>query len=122
MSPLRQMTPAIASEKVHFFKPGDAFRVRRDVNGDTPFPPEVPHAENPPPGALLYYWLGAKPSGEITLNVSDAAGRVVRHMSSAPVAPIADSLQAIPEFWKEVVRAVPAAGGADPHKRESRQD
>jgi hypothetical protein len=113
MSPLRQMTPAIASEKVHFFKPGDAFRVRRDVNGDTPFPPEVPHAENPPPGALLYYWLGAKPSGEITLNVSDAAGRVVRHMSSAPVAPIADSLQAIPEFWKEVVRPMPTAVGTN---------
>ena len=49
ISPLRQMTPAIASEPVHLFKPGDAMRVRRDVNGDTPFPPEVPHGENPPP-------------------------------------------------------------------------
>ena len=44
ISPLRQMTPAIASEPAHLFKPGDAIRVRRNVNGDTPFPPEVPHA------------------------------------------------------------------------------
>ena len=43
-SPLRQITPAIASEPAHLFKPGDAIRVRRNVNGDTPFPPEVPHA------------------------------------------------------------------------------
>jgi photosystem II stability/assembly factor-like uncharacterized protein len=113
ISPLRQMTPAIAQEAVHFFKPGDAWRIRRDVNGDTPFPPEVPHGENPPPGALLYYWLGSRPSGEITLEISDAGGRVVRHMSSAPVAPITDTLQAIPEFWKEVVRPMPTAAGTN---------
>jgi photosystem II stability/assembly factor-like uncharacterized protein len=113
MSPLRQMTASIASEKVHFFKPGDAWRVRRDVNGDTPFPPEVPHGANPPSGALLYYWLGSKPSGEITLEVSDAGGRVVRHMSSVAPAPITDALQAIPEFWKEVIRAMPTAVGTN---------
>ena len=113
ISPLRQMTAAIASEKVHFFKPGDAWRVRRDVNGDTPFPPEVPHAENPPLGAVFYYWLGSKPSGDITLEISDAGGRVVRHMSSAPIPPIADSLQPIPEFWKQIARPMPTAIGTN---------
>ena len=34
-------------------------------------------------------------------------------MSSAPVAPIPDSLQAIPEFWKEVVRPMPTAVGTN---------
>ncbi len=104
MSPLRQMTAAIAAEPVHFFKPGDAYRIRRNVNGDTPFPPEVPHAENPPLGAVLYYFLGSKPSGDITLDISDASGRLVRHMSSAPAAALPDAPQAIPEFWKEVPR------------------
>jgi hypothetical protein len=122
ISPLRQMTPEIASEKVHFFKPGDAWRVRRDVNGDTPFPPEVPHGENPPPGALLYYWLGSKPSGDITLEVLDAAGHVIRHMSSAPVAPIPDSMQTIPEFWKEVVRAMPTEVGTNRINWDMRYD
>ena len=122
ISPLRQMTAATASEAVHFFKPGDAIRVRRDVNGDTPFPPEVPHGENPPVGAILYYWLASKPSGDITLEVSDASGKIVRHMSSAPVTPISDSLQAIPEFWKEVVRPMPTAPGTNRTNWDLRYD
>src|SRR5262249_27241821 len=59
ISPLRELTPDMASEPVHLFKPGDAIRVRRNVNGDTPFPPEVPHANNPPVGAIIYYYLGS---------------------------------------------------------------
>ncbi|HEX3867557.1 MAG TPA: hypothetical protein VHV78_12430, partial [Gemmatimonadaceae bacterium] len=61
-SPLRQMTAAIEAEAAHLFEPGDAIRVRRNVNGDTPFPPEIPHALNPPPGALVYYYLKDHPS------------------------------------------------------------
>ncbi|MFI5214831.1 MAG: hypothetical protein ACHQU8_09870, partial [Gemmatimonadales bacterium] len=53
ISPLRLMTPEIAAESVHLFAPGGAVRVRRNVNQDTPFPPEVPHALNPPEGAIV---------------------------------------------------------------------
>ncbi len=113
ISPLRQMTPAIASEKVHFFKPGDAIRIRRNVNGDTPFPPEVTHADNPPLGAVLYYYLGSRPSGDITLDVSDASGKVIRHMTSVPDAPFADSLQPIPDYWKEIPRPMPREIGTN---------
>jgi hypothetical protein len=100
-SPLRQMTPAIATQPVHLFKPGDAIRVRRNVNNDTPFPPEVPHASNPPLGAIIYYYLGVKPAGPITLEILDAFGRVVRHMSSAPVPPLPDGPPPVPDFWLE---------------------
>src|SRR6202043_2338235 len=100
-SPLRQMTPAVASAPAYLFKPGDAIRVRRNVNGDTPFPPEVPHALNPPLGAVIYYHLGVRPQGEIRLEVLDAGGKVVRHMSSAPVPPINDPPPAVPDFWLE---------------------
>ena len=106
-SPLRQITPAIASEPAHLFKPGDAIRVRRNVNGDTPFPPEVPHAENPPLGVIIYYWLGAMPSGNVTLEVSDASGRVIRHMSSAAITPTNEPLHPVPDFWIEVPRPMP---------------
>ncbi len=71
---------------------------------------------------MLYYWLGSRPSGEITLEVSDASGKAVRHMSSAPVARIPDSLQAIPEFWKEVVRPMPTAAGTNRMNWDLRYD
>ena len=33
------------------------------TNYDTPFPPEVPHALNPPEGVSIDYWLAAKANG-----------------------------------------------------------
>ncbi|HTR79710.1 MAG TPA: hypothetical protein VMH39_16455, partial [Gemmatimonadaceae bacterium] len=101
-SPLRQMTPAVATEPAHLFKPGDQIRVRRNVNGDTPLPPEIPHAENPPLGVIIYYHLAAKPAGEISLDVSDAAGNPVRHYSSAPIPPLLETPPTLPDFWLEV--------------------
>ena len=83
------------------------------MTGDTPFPPEVTHADNPPTGAIIYYSLGSKPEGEITLDIADAAGKPVRHLSSLPFAPIPDSLQAIPEFWKEIPRPLPIEIGTN---------
>ncbi len=112
-SPLRQMTAAIASEPAHLFKPGDAIRVRRNVNGDTPFPPEVPHALNPPPGALVYYYLNAKPSSDITLEVRDAAGTVVRHYSSAPIPSLHEAPLPVPDHWIEIPKPMPTATGTN---------
>ena len=99
-APLRQVTAATEKESVHLFAPGDAIRVRRNVGADTPFPPEVPHAANPPDGAIIYYHLASKPAGEISLDVLDASGSVVRHMSSAPVEPVKEAAQPPePNFW-----------------------
>jgi hypothetical protein len=111
VSPLRQITANVASEKAHLFKPGDAIRVRRNVNGDTPLPPEVPHALNPPVGANFYYYLGAKPARDISLVVRDSAGRVVRHMSSVPIVLPEIPPPPIPEFWREVPQAMPLEPG-----------
>ena len=113
-SPLRQITPATAGEPVHLFAPGDAVRVRRNVGADTPFPPEVPHALNPPDGALIYYYLAAKPAGEIALDVLDAGGTVVRHMSSAPIVPVKEAAQPPePNFWIATPQSLPTAVGTN---------
>ena len=112
ISPLRQMTSDIENEPAHLFAPGTAVRVRRNVNQDTPFPPEVPHALNPPPGAIIYYALGAAPHGDITLDILDAQGHVVRHMSSAPIAPVKEaSHPPEPNFWLATPRPLPTAVG-----------
>jgi photosystem II stability/assembly factor-like uncharacterized protein len=97
---LRQVTPAVAAEPVHFFKPDETVRVRRNVNADTPFPPEVPHALNPPDGVVFYYSLASKPSSPVTLEVVDASGKVVRHMSSIPDKPVKEAAEPPePNFW-----------------------
>jgi photosystem II stability/assembly factor-like uncharacterized protein len=111
ISPLRQLSQSVASEPAHLFKPGDAIRVRRNVNGDTPFPPEVPHAQNPPDGAILYYYLGSQPSSEVTIDITDRAGNLVRHMSSAPVAKAGDPPPPVPDFWVETPKPLTTSVG-----------
>ncbi|MEO6865522.1 MAG: hypothetical protein ABI229_08720 [Gemmatimonadaceae bacterium] len=97
---LRQLTPSVASEPAHLFKPDETVRVRRNVNADTPFPPEVPHALNAPEGVMVYYSLGSAPASPITLDVLDASGTVVRRMSSVPGVAIKDAAQPPePNFW-----------------------
>jgi photosystem II stability/assembly factor-like uncharacterized protein len=111
ISPLRQLTPAIAAEPAHLFRPGDAIRVRRSVNGDTPFPPEVPHAKNPPVGALIYYYLAAKPAADITLEIADVSGKVVRRLSSAPIPPFDESPPTVNDYWLAPRTPMPATPG-----------
>src|SRR5665213_1348179 len=97
---LRQVTPAIAAEPVHLFKPDETIRVRRNANADTPFPPEVPYARNAPNGVIIYYSLASTPSSPITLDVIDASGNIVRHMSSTPSAAVKEAAEPPePNFW-----------------------
>src|SRR5438552_1292338 len=100
MTPLRDIAAkagAIAAAPAYLFKPGDAIRSRMNGNWDQPMNPELPHAQNPPFGALIYYHLGRKPAGEIRLQVFDAAGKLVRTMTS--VRPKQYERPPYPEYW-----------------------
>ncbi len=83
VSPLRQITPATSAEAAHLFAPAMAMRVHPDNNKDTPLPPEEPVGKNPPAGAVIDYWLGKDAKGEVSLDILDASGAVVRSLSSA---------------------------------------
>ena len=99
-TPLRQIavsTQKISASPVYFYKPEDAIRSRENSNWDQPFSIEVPHAKNPPYGAILDYYLSQKPSGPITLQVFDAKGNLVRTMSSKLPPPIKG--QMFPRYW-----------------------
>jgi hypothetical protein len=98
LTPLRQITPEITKSTAHLFAPQVAMRVRNDVGRDTPLPPEEPAGENPPAGAILDYYL-AQPAKEVTLEILDASGKLVRRFSSAekPVEP--DKNVAFPSYW-----------------------
>jgi hypothetical protein len=111
ISPLRQATQPMGS--AYLFAPGEAVRVRRNVSQDTPMPPEVPHSLNAPPGALIYYFLGKKPSSDITLDVTDSHGKQVRHYSSAPYKVEEDDFQPLPDFWKEPAHPMSTDAGTN---------
>jgi hypothetical protein len=52
------------------------------MNDPTPWPPELPAGENPPPGAILDYFLASDASGPVTIEILDPTGGVVRTLSS----------------------------------------
>ncbi len=122
ISALRQMMTGATGE-THLFAPGAAVRVRRNVGNDTPFPPEVPHAPNAPDGALVYYTLATKPAGPITLEVLDAGGAVVRHLTSAPQAPVKEAARPPePNFWIAPPFQLPAEAGGNRTNWDLRAD
>jgi photosystem II stability/assembly factor-like uncharacterized protein len=82
VTPLRQTAEARAAQDAYLYTPQTAVRVRFGTNDPTPWPPEVPAGENPPPGGIIDYYLAADASGPVTLDVLDAGGKVVRSYSS----------------------------------------
>jgi photosystem II stability/assembly factor-like uncharacterized protein len=81
VTPLRQAADAAAASSAYLFKPATAVRIRFATNDPTPWPPELPAGENPPPGALIDYYLPADAS-EVKLEIL-AQGKVVRTYSSS---------------------------------------
>ena len=82
ITPLRQMSERVASAKTFLFQPALAYRIRRNVNPDTPLPPEEPAGKNPPMARLFDYYLQADAAGPVTLEIIDGGGKVVRRFSS----------------------------------------
>lgn len=122
-SMLRELSPSIASEQAHLFQPGDAFRLRRNIGYDTPFPPEVPHALNPPDGVIFDYWLANTPAGDVTLDVIDKAGAIVRHMTSTALEPVAEAARPPhPNFWVAPPKTLPKSAGSNRSNWDLRYD
>jgi hypothetical protein len=82
ITPLRQLTKSIADSDAFLFKPQLAYRVRWNVNTDTPLPPEEPAGKNPPDGAIIDYSLKKDAEGPLTLEILDDRGKLVRRFSS----------------------------------------
>ena len=123
ISTLRQVTPVIAASPLHLFSPASAVRMRRNVNADTPLPPEIPHAVNPPDGVIVDYWLGSAASGPIALDVLDDRGAVVRHYTSVARAPVAEAARPPhPNFWVAEPDALPASAGMHRVRWDLRHD
>jgi hypothetical protein len=81
------------------------------VNNDTPLPPEEPQGENPPAGAILYYYLPTQTSGEVTLEVIDGSGHVVRRYSSDDRQQAARTPPSFADYWLPQPQILSAEAG-----------
>lgn len=82
ITPLRQLTPTTTNSPAHLFAPQVAYRYKRNVNTDTPLPPDEPVGQNPPDGAIINYYLKGTPGGPITLEIFDSKNELVRRYRS----------------------------------------
>jgi len=100
LTPLRQASTGVAASEVYLFRPETAYRVRPASFEGTPLPLDVPQGENPPEGALIDYYLKSAPNGPVSLEVLDAAGKLVRRYSSEDKPPQVDPRRLdIPAYW-----------------------
>ena len=99
ITPLRQLDDKVVADNAFLFEPELAYRVRWNTNSDTPLPPDEPAGQNPPEGAILNYYVGSASTGDVTLEVFDGAGKLVRRYSSADPVPAPDPELFIPSYW-----------------------
>ena len=98
ITPLRQVDAQVARARVTLYKPETAIRVRWGMNPPTPW--RMPSLPNPPPGAIIDYYLAGNASGPVTLDVYTSGGKLVRHYSSAdPQKPLDPKKLQVPDWW-----------------------
>lgn len=116
VTPLRQVTPQLNQADVLLYQPETALR----LHYPTEFDKRQPVGDNPPPGAIIDYYLKAEPKDEVTLDILDAQGKVVRHLSSTEKKEAEQ-----PPEWpdrQERVKTIPAKAGMNRFAWDIRYD
>ncbi|HSP05739.1 MAG TPA: hypothetical protein VLR94_01105, partial [Acidobacteriota bacterium] len=100
------------SSDVVLFQPGTAYRERPAGFTGTPLPRDEPAAPNPPSGAVIDYYMKQEIHSEITLDILDEQGGVVRHYSSndKPLIPDQGKIVVTPD-WFESQKNLSSAPG-----------
>jgi hypothetical protein len=80
LSPLRQIDDEVSAAELHLFKPRDAHRVGGFGFFMMPGGPRL--GNNPPPGAIIDYYLAEAPGSPVALEILNRAGEVIRSYSS----------------------------------------
>ncbi len=112
ITPLRQLSAQTTASDTYLFEPQLATRVRRNVNTDTPLPPEEPAGQNPPDGAIINYYLKQDAGAPVTLEIFDKDNKLVRRFSSAPApAPVNEKDFNVPVYWFRLPQILSAKAG-----------
>jgi len=78
VTPLRQIKPQSPQADAILYQPQTALR----LHYPTEFDRRQPVGENPPAGAIINYYFKVAPKDEVSLDILDTSGKVVRHLSS----------------------------------------
>src|SRR5256714_4982304 len=78
LTPIRQVNAQSAQADMVLYQPQTALR----LHYPTEFDKRQPVGENPPPGAMIDYYFKSAPKDEVTLDILNKEGKVVRHLSS----------------------------------------
>lgn len=77
LTPLRQVNAQPAADMV-LYQPQTALRLHYPEEFDK----RQPVGDNPPPGAMIDYYFKTAPKEEVSLDILDNTGKLVRHLSS----------------------------------------
>jgi photosystem II stability/assembly factor-like uncharacterized protein len=80
ISLLRQLPAQASARNAILFAPQNTFRVRWNMNTDTPLPQEEPAGQNPPDGAMVDYFL--KTPTDVSLEIFDQTGKLIRKFTN----------------------------------------
>jgi hypothetical protein len=112
ITPLRQLNTSTANSTAQLFAPQVAYRYKRNVNSDTPLPPEEPVGQNPPDGAIINYYLRENASSPVILEIYDSKNQLVRRYSSDDKpTPINEKEYQVPAYWYRPPQVLPTTAG-----------
>jgi len=112
ITPLRQLGPTVTNSTGYLFAPQVAYRVKRNVNSDTPLPPEEPAGQNPPDGAIINYYFANDPTLPVTLEIFDSKNQLVRRYSSDDTpTPINPEDYPVTPYWFQLPKGLVAKAG-----------
>jgi photosystem II stability/assembly factor-like uncharacterized protein len=111
VTPLRQIAAKLADENAHLYAPQTAIRIRNGMNPPTPWVPDMATGENPPDGAIIDYYIGAKISGVVTLEIADSKSQLIARINSDDPVPPLDPRYPDPTLWARPPRVLSAAPG-----------
>jgi photosystem II stability/assembly factor-like uncharacterized protein len=83
---LRQLSDAVLSSDAHLFKPSDTMNYVQGGDNGTPLQKDEPQSPNPEAGVYIDYFLKHDSAGQVTLEISDASGTVLRTFGAGETA------------------------------------
>ena len=110
VSPLRQAAAGLSADAFHLFRPATALRLHIPNQVER----RLPVGDNPPPGAIIDYYLPGKPAetDEIALEVLSLDGKLIRRLSNHRPANVTEQ----PEEWtdrEKPAEVIPDEAGAN---------